>query len=134
MYIIEGSITIAIGILVLFIMPDDYQSAWILDDREKFLMRVRDIQSREYMGDMSWSWVEVKKALTEPVVWLSGFSQLVSTVRNWVEREVLVHSLIRCAGVRRMPVWLLDVPGRDHPTVRLWHDRKSASHRACVLP
>jgi hypothetical protein len=62
-------------------MPDDYQSAWILNDREKFLMRVRDIQSREYMGDMSWSWVEVKKALTEPVVWLSGFSQLVSAAR-----------------------------------------------------
>jgi hypothetical protein len=59
-------------------MPDNYHTAWILDDREKFLKRVRDVQSTEYMGDMSWSWGEVRKALAEPTVWFSGFSQMVN--------------------------------------------------------
>ncbi|KAF9260695.1 major facilitator superfamily transporter [Marasmius fiardii PR-910] len=76
LYCVEGVITIVIGIIAIPFVPDSYEEAWYLTRRQKFLMRVREVQSREYMGDASFSWGEVKKAFTDPIVYLSGFVQM----------------------------------------------------------
>ncbi|KAK1232451.1 hypothetical protein PQX77_004428 [Marasmius sp. AFHP31] len=76
LYLIEGIVTIVIGFICIPFVPDSYEEAWYLNKREKFLMRVREIQSREYMGDTSFSWGEVRKAFTDPVIYLSGFVQM----------------------------------------------------------
>ncbi|KAL0571834.1 hypothetical protein V5O48_010130 [Marasmius crinis-equi] len=76
LYCIEGVVTIVIGIISIPFVPDSYEDAWYLNKREKFLMRVREVQSREYMGDTAFSWGEVRKAFTDPVIYLSGFVQM----------------------------------------------------------
>ncbi|KAG7095743.1 hypothetical protein E1B28_006453 [Marasmius oreades] len=76
LYCIEGAITIVIGFITIPFVPDSHEGAWYLTKREKFLMRVREVQSREYMGDASFSLGEVKKAFTDPIVYLSGFVQM----------------------------------------------------------
>jgi MFS family permease len=76
LYIIEGALTIAVGIAVTFFIPDRYEDAKYLSERQMFLMHVRHAQTSAYSKDEGFSWVEVRKALTDPVIYLSGFIQL----------------------------------------------------------
>ncbi|KAL1405674.1 hypothetical protein Q8F55_009313 [Vanrija albida] len=76
LYIIEGIITVLVGFVVFFTMYDRYEDAKYLSDRQMFLMHVRQAKSASYSKDEGFSWVEVRKALTDPVIYLSGFIQL----------------------------------------------------------
>lgn len=76
LYIVEGALTVAWGVACFFLIADKYQNARYLNDREKFLMRVRHAQEATYSHDAGFSWVEVKKAFMDPVIWLSGVVQL----------------------------------------------------------
>ncbi|CDR35625.1 RHTO0S01e03532g1_1 [Rhodotorula toruloides] len=76
LYIWEGAITILIGFASIFFIADSPASAWYLSPRQKLLMRVRDLQARQYTGADAFSWAEVRKAFTEPIVYLSGLTQL----------------------------------------------------------
>lgn len=74
-YVWLGVITIFLGIISPFFIADSYQSAWFLTPRQKLLMRVRDLQAAEYRGKQEFSWAEVRKAFTEPLVYISGAMQ-----------------------------------------------------------
>ncbi|GAA5920932.1 hypothetical protein JCM3775_004011 [Rhodotorula graminis] len=76
LYIVEGAITIAIGATSYFFIADSPETAWYLSPRQKLLTRVRKVQSKQYNGDESFSWVEVRKAFSEPLIWVSGAMQL----------------------------------------------------------
>ncbi|BEI84466.1 hypothetical protein CcaverHIS002_0410700 [Cutaneotrichosporon cavernicola] len=76
LYIIEGAITILVGIIVFFAIANTYQSARYLNKREKWMMSVRQAQEAAFNHDDGFSWVEIRKAFTDPVIWLSGFVQL----------------------------------------------------------
>ncbi|GAA6060158.1 hypothetical protein JCM10212_005159 [Sporobolomyces blumeae] len=76
LFSIEGAITVVIGILAIFVIADSYQTAKFLSPRQKLLMRVREIQSRQYTGtNDAFSWSHVKAAFCEPIVWISGAVQ-----------------------------------------------------------
>lgn len=76
LYIIEGALTIVVGIIVAFCMADRYEEATYLSDRQMYLMHVRAAQATAYSKDEGFSWVEIRKALTDPIIYLSGFVQL----------------------------------------------------------
>ncbi|GAA5950096.1 hypothetical protein JCM10213_001856, partial [Rhodosporidiobolus nylandii] len=64
LFLVEGVITIVIGFACFFFIADDPQSAWYLSPRQKLLMKARDLQAKEYIGNQDFSWKEVRKALT----------------------------------------------------------------------
>lgn len=74
-YVWLGVITIFLGIISPFFIADSYQGAWFLSPRQKLLMRVRDLHAAEYRGKQEFSWAEVRKAFTEPLVYISGAMQ-----------------------------------------------------------
>ncbi|WVW78056.1 hypothetical protein I302_100007 [Kwoniella bestiolae CBS 10118] len=76
LFIIEGALTIGVGFIVAFFIPDKYEDARYLDERQMFLMKVREAQEAAYSQDTGFSWIEIRKALTDPVVYLSGFIQM----------------------------------------------------------
>lgn len=76
LYIIEGAITIAIGLIVSFFIADRYEKATYLSERQMYLMHVRHAQLASYFKDEGLSWKETRKALVDPVIYLSGFIQL----------------------------------------------------------
>jgi hypothetical protein len=76
LYIIEGSVTVLWSVAVYLLVADDHRTARYLTDREKFLMRVREAKEGGYAQDEGFSWVEIRKALVDPVIWLSAFVQL----------------------------------------------------------
>lgn len=76
LYIIEGALTVAWGIACFYLIADKYNNARYLTEREKFIMSVRHAQEATYSHDSGFSWVEIKKAFLDPVIWLSGIVQL----------------------------------------------------------
>ncbi|GAA5982317.1 hypothetical protein JCM5350_006142 [Sporobolomyces pararoseus] len=75
LFAIEGAITIVIGLASFYFIADGWQNARFLTPRQKLLMRTREVQAAQFIGDQSFSWLEVRKAFTEPVVWVSGLVQ-----------------------------------------------------------
>ena len=72
----QGAITIAIGITSYFFIADSPETAWYLSPRQKLLTRVRTVQSKQYNGSDAFSWAEVRKAFSEPLIWVSGAMQV----------------------------------------------------------
>lgn len=68
--------TICWGFIVHWLVADTHDTARYLNDREKYVMRVRQAQDRTYTLDEGFSWVEVRKALADPVIWVASFTQL----------------------------------------------------------
>jgi hypothetical protein len=75
LYIIEGALTIGWGLACFYLMADNYEHARYLTDRQKFIMRVREAKEEGYSKDEGFSWAEIQKAFTDPVIYLSGFVQ-----------------------------------------------------------
>lgn len=76
LYLWEGVLTVVVGLLSPLLIADSPAKAWWLSPRQKLLMRARYVQARQYTGSESFSWLEVRKAVKEPLVYVSGFIQL----------------------------------------------------------
>lgn len=63
-FIIEGCITIAVGLACFWFIADRWQKASYLSDRQKFLMAVREAKSAVFNKDDGLSMKEFKAALT----------------------------------------------------------------------
>ncbi|TPX12396.1 uncharacterized protein E0L32_006808 [Thyridium curvatum] len=76
LFLVEGVISIVVGILALFLLPDNFEVAWWLKEDDKALMRVRAEQVKIYAGESEvFDKHEVKLAFKDPKVWLSSICQ-----------------------------------------------------------
>ncbi|BEI80833.1 hypothetical protein CcaverHIS002_0113620 [Cutaneotrichosporon cavernicola] len=73
LYIIEGALTIVVGIGSFFAIADRYETASYLSERQKFLMRVRHAKAAVYSRDEGFSWNEFRRYTRDPMIYLSGF-------------------------------------------------------------
>jgi hypothetical protein len=73
LYIIEGALTIVVGIGAAFVIADTYEEARYLTDREKFVMKVRQAKAFAFTRDEGFSWAEFWKYIRDPMIYLSGF-------------------------------------------------------------
>ncbi|KAL0065759.1 hypothetical protein AAF712_007242 [Marasmius tenuissimus] len=115
LYLIEGIVTIVIGFICIPFVPDSYEEAWYLSKREKFLMRVREIQSREYMGDTSFSWGEGLDTC------LYGFSTFLVVIINELGYNK-IHSQLLTAPIYFWAAFVYFVGAliSDKYNVRFW--------------
>ncbi|KAJ6041625.1 uncharacterized protein N7446_010495 [Penicillium canescens] len=74
-YIIEGIFSAISAILIWFGLPNNPAEAYFLTEKEKWMMRVRNEQRRKYMGSDKFSWEEMRIALSDPKLYLSGVIQ-----------------------------------------------------------
>lgn len=75
LFIIEGIISIAIGLACWAALPRSSEDAWFLTEEEKQLVKDRRIRDVAYVGaDEPFSWSFVWMAMTDTVVWTSGIS------------------------------------------------------------
>ena len=51
LFLVEGLISIVVGIMAIFLLPDHFEVAWWLREDEKALMRIRAEQTRVYQGE-----------------------------------------------------------------------------------
>ncbi|TVY47787.1 putative transporter [Lachnellula occidentalis] len=79
-YIIEGIFSIVIAIAVWFGLPTDPTQAWFLTGEEKEMMRCRNAQRRQYLGSEKFDWAQVRIALTDPKLYMSGLIQFMQDI------------------------------------------------------
>ncbi|KAL9933898.1 hypothetical protein V8E36_006980 [Tilletia maclaganii] len=92
LYFIEGGVTVVAGIAAYFVLADDFENAWFLNEREREIMRIRE-RRNEYQGSAraskqtdsekqdgsdsphGYNWAEAALALKDPKTWLSATAQ-----------------------------------------------------------
>lgn len=75
LFIIEGVASVGVAIFVYFIMADDFENARFLNEEDKQLMRIRAERNARYNGKPEFDWAEVRKAATDPKLYVSCWSQ-----------------------------------------------------------
>ncbi|KAL1301409.1 hypothetical protein AAFC00_005668 [Neodothiora populina] len=108
-YIIEGCFSILVGVVVWFGLPNDPSNAYFLNAREKEVMQIRAVQRASYMGSEKFSWTEVKIALTDPKVWLSGSIQFCQDILLY-GFSTFLPSIIQSMGYTSLQAQYLTIP------------------------
>ncbi|KAH9903532.1 major facilitator superfamily transporter [Xylariomycetidae sp. FL2044] len=76
LFLVEGLISVVVGLLAVFFLPDGFETAWWLKEDEKALMRIRQEQVKIYLGESeTFDKAEVKLAFEDVKIWLSGACQ-----------------------------------------------------------
>ncbi|EOD47392.1 Major facilitator superfamily [Neofusicoccum parvum] len=108
-YIIEGIFSILVAFVVYFGLPNDPSNAYFLNAEEKELMRVRAIQRQAYMGSEEFDWNEVKLALVDPKVYLSGAIQFCQDILLY-GFSTFLPSIIKGMGYNTLQSQYLTIP------------------------
>lgn len=110
LFLVEGLISIVVGLMSIFLLPDNFQKAWWLKEDEKAMMVVRQEQVRVYQGESdTFDKGEVKLAFKDPKVWLSAFCQFCADTCSFGFGTFL-PVIIRGFGYSSVKTQLLTVP------------------------
>lgn len=109
LFIIEGIATVFIAILVSFFLPDNFESARFLNEEDKRLMRTRAEINRRYNGAPQFQWKEVKKAMTDPKLYISCWSQFWADICSF-GLSTFLPLIIKGFGYGTVTTQLLTIP------------------------
>ncbi|KAF9871414.1 nicotinic acid plasma membrane transporter [Colletotrichum karsti] len=110
LFLIEGVISLAVGLAVILLLPDSFESAKWLTEDDKALMRIRAEQARVYQGESeTFDKAEVKLAFQDPKVWLSAGCQFCANTCSFGFGTFL-PVIIRGFGYSSIKTQLLTVP------------------------
>lgn len=82
LFIITGLITIVIGIVFFFHIPDDPSKAWFLNDAEKHEVVMRIRRNEQGFGNRHFKMSQFKEAMTDTVSWIFVFLSFSAQVPN----------------------------------------------------
>lgn len=110
LFLVEGLISVVVGLMAVFMLPDNYEAAWWLRADEKALMRTRAEQTRVYTGAAeTLDRDEVALAFRDPKVWLSAGCQFFADTCLFGFSSFL-PVIIRGFGFASVTTQLLTVP------------------------
>ncbi|KAK7413370.1 hypothetical protein QQX98_007747 [Neonectria punicea] len=108
-YIIEGIFSMAVAPVIWFGLPNDPSNAYFLTEEEKRMMKIREIQRAQYMGNEDFSWDEVKIALKDPKLYLSGLIQFCQDILLY-GFSTFLPSIIVSMGYSKIEAQYLSIP------------------------
>ncbi|KAF1354183.1 major facilitator superfamily transporter [Lizonia empirigonia] len=124
LFLVEGIISMVVGIATVFLLPDNFETAWWLKEGEKALMRARHENTRLYQGKSvttdAMDRSEVKLAFSDPKVWLNSVcyvrTQLLTVpVYIWVSvvyvSVAFASDYFRCRAFFMVPLALVTAVG-----------------------
>ncbi|EHA50112.1 hypothetical protein MCOR27_011252 [Pyricularia oryzae] len=110
LFIIEGAISVAFGMLCWVSLPRSAQNAWFLDEDDRRLMRDRAERDVAYTGsDQEFSWDYVWMAVLDPMVWVAGLSLFCAGIPMF-GFGIFLPTLIRGMGFQPSSVNYLTIP------------------------
>jgi MFS family permease len=109
LFIIEGCGSVLVAIFTFFILPDDFEHAKFLNEDEKQLMRVRAEINARYNGKPDFDWAEVKKAVMDPKLYISCWSQFMADICSFGLSSFL-PLIIKSFGYDTVTTQLLTIP------------------------
>jgi hypothetical protein len=113
LFLVEGIISMAVGVATIFMLPDNFETAWWLNEDEKVLLRARHENTRLYQGKSMTTDVmdksEVKLAFQDVKVWLSAACQFCANTCSF-GFSTFLPVIIRGFGYSSVRTQLLTVP------------------------
>jgi hypothetical protein len=110
---VEGIISMVVGIATIFFLPDNFETAWWLNEADKALMRARHENTRLYQGKSTTTDAmdksEVKLAFRDPKVWLNSACQFMANTCSF-GFSTFLPVIIRGFGFSSVRTQLLTVP------------------------
>ncbi|KAL0934023.1 MFS transporter [Colletotrichum truncatum] len=108
-FIIEGIFSVIIAPIIWWGLPNDPGNAYFLTAEEKQMMKVRAMQRAQYMGSEDFSWEEVKIALCDPKLYLSGLIQFCQDILLY-GFSTFLPSIIVSMGYTSIEAQYLSIP------------------------
>jgi MFS family permease len=109
LFIIEGSVSLALCGGCLFSFPNKPETAWFLTEDDKEVMRLRKQRDAVYKGDDKFDWKWVKQALTDPFIYVASLAFFTSSVAIFGYGTFL-PTLIRGFGYNAFQANYLTIP------------------------
>ncbi|KAJ5130863.1 uncharacterized protein N7515_006902 [Penicillium bovifimosum] len=109
LFIIEGLMSAVIGIATFFLLPNNYETAYFLNEEDKALMRIRMQQSARYADTEEFNIKEVWKTLRDPKSWLTSFNQICVNICSF-GFSTFLPTIIKGFGYDSVKTQLLTVP------------------------
>lgn len=91
-FLLTGLLTVTMGILFLFLMPDNQMNAWFLSKEDRILAIERIRGNQQGVGNKHFKMYQVKEALTDPLTWAFVFYALVADIPNGTSHPTLPNS------------------------------------------
>jgi MFS family permease len=109
LFIIEGVASVAVSIFVWFMLASDFENARFLNEEDKELMRIRAARNARYNGKPEFDWAEVRKAVMDPKLYVSCWSQFWADICSFGMSSFL-PLIIRSFGYGMIETQLLTIP------------------------
>jgi sugar phosphate permease len=109
LFIIEGCASVVIAIAIFFLLPDDFEHARFLNEEEKQMMRIRAEINARYNGRPDFDWAEVKRAVLDPKLYISCWSQFMADICSFGLSSFL-PLIIKSFGYDTVTTQLLTIP------------------------
>lgn len=101
--------TAVVGVATFFLLPNDFETAYFLNEEEKILMRMRLQQSARYVEHEEFNVKEVWKTLRDPKTWLTSFNQICVNICSF-GFSTFLPTIIKGFGYDSVKTQLLTVP------------------------
>ena len=79
LFLICGGLTIAVGLIFIFVMPQDTKTAWFLNERERAVATQRLALDRATRDKTDFNMGQFKEAILSPRTWLFFFMAMFIT-------------------------------------------------------
>lgn len=81
-FLVNGCLTAALGVVFFFVIPDNQLNAWWLKPRDRVLAVERVRVNQQGIGNKHFKWYQLKEALLDPLTWAFGFYALTADIPN----------------------------------------------------
>lgn len=93
LYIVEGAITIVVAVCCVFLIPENYESAYFLNEEDKEIMRKRAEETKSYSGGKGhYNMTDVRVAVSDAKTWVHGGMQVCAVTILYGLSFALSHS------------------------------------------
>ena len=82
LFLVNGLLTVALGIVFCFIVPDNQMSARWLDSTDRLLAIERIRINQQGIGNKHFKWYQFREAFSDPMTWALFFYALIGDIPN----------------------------------------------------
>ena len=101
-FLITGLLTVCLGVIFLFVMPDNQMNARFLCKQDRILAIERIRGNQQGVGNKHWKIYQLKEAMLDPLTWAFFFYALVADIPNGKSNNIL-----KAEAVHLMIAWQL---------------------------
>ncbi len=119
LFVVTGLLTIVLGFILMFHVPDNPPDAWFLSKHEKTLVMQRVKDNKQGYGSPKWKWYQFKESLMDARTWLGFFYAFCSNIPNGGLGSFMSILLSDSLGYGSKKSLLMRMPGGAVETVGL---------------